>query len=37
LCDESVVWLSHDRGVIGVGGCCRLACGCVQLASAVVA
>src|ERR1700735_3264335 len=30
-CDESVVWLG------GVAGWCRLAYGCVQLASAVVA
>src|SRR5271170_4058978 len=36
-CDDSVLWLGHDSGVIGVGGWCRLACGCVQLASAVVA
>src|SRR3984957_7620995 len=37
LCDEGVVWLGHDSGVIGVAGWCRLARCCVQLASAVVA
>ena len=36
-CDENVVWLGHDSGVSGVAGWSRLACGRVQLASAVVA